>query len=125
LILVGPLDAEVIGFLALQNTGGNCFPNNTAPVPSRLESSAALLWERQISQRIDQFCFLSQACGLFVMTPQLMTWAKRRMVVMHPLPRVFEISPELDSDPRAAYFRQAECGMYVRMALLAMVLGKC
>jgi hypothetical protein len=59
------------------------------------------------------------------MTPQLMTWAKRRMVVMHPLPRVFEISPELDSDPRAAYFRQAECGMYVRMALLAMVLGKC
>nr|CAD7440324.1 unnamed protein product [Timema bartmani] len=42
------------------------------------------------------------------------------MVVMHPLPRVFEISPELDSDPRAAYFRQAECGMYVRMALLAM-----
>lgn len=59
------------------------------------------------------------------MTPQLMTWAKRRMVVMHPLPRVSEISPELDSDPRAAYFRQAECGMYVRMALLAMVLGKC
>lgn len=54
-----------------------------------------------------------------------MTRAKRRMVVMHPLPRVFEISPELDSDPRAAYFRQAECGMYVRMALLAMVLGKC
>ena len=71
------------------------------------------------------FVFLSQVCGLFVMTPQLMTRAKRRMVVMHPLPRVFEISPELDSDPRAAYFRQAECGMYVRMALLAMVLGKC
>jgi carbamoyl-phosphate synthase/aspartate carbamoyltransferase/dihydroorotase len=60
-----------------------------------------------------------------VVTPQLMTWAKRKMVVMHPLPRVSEISPELDSDPRAAYFRQAECGMYVRMALLAMVLGKC
>jgi len=59
-----------------------------------------------------------------VLTPQLMTRAKRRMVVMHPLPRVFEISPDLDSDPRAAYFRQAECGMYVRMALLAMVLGK-
>ena len=61
---------------------------------------------------------------MFVLTPQLMTRAKRRMVVMHPLPRVNEISPELDSDPRAAYFRQAECGMYVRMALLAMVLGK-
>ena len=45
------------------------------------------------------------------------------MIVMHPLPRVDEISVEVDSDPRAAYFRQAEYGMYVRMALLAIVLG--
>lgn len=65
-----------------------------------------------------------RACGHFVVTPQLMTRAKRRMIVMHPLPRVFEISKEFDTDPRAAYFRQAEYGMYVRMALLAMVLGK-
>lgn len=65
-----------------------------------------------------------RACGLFVVTPQLMTKAKKRMIVMHPLPRVFEISPEFDTDPRAAYFRQAEAGMYVRMALLAMVLGR-
>lgn len=65
-----------------------------------------------------------KACGLFVVTPQLMTKAKRRMIVMHPLPRVFEISPEFDTDPRAAYFRQAEAGMYIRMALLAMVLGR-
>lgn len=50
--------------------------------------------------------------------------AKRRMIVMHPLPRVDEISKEFDNDPRAAYFRQAEYGMYIRMALLAMVLGK-
>uniref|UniRef100_A0A182JI15 Uncharacterized protein n=2 Tax=Anopheles atroparvus TaxID=41427 RepID=A0A182JI15_ANOAO len=66
-----------------------------------------------------------QCCGQLVLTPHLMTVAKRRMIVMHPLPRVFEISPEIDSDPRAAYFRQAEYGMYVRMALLAMVLGRC
>ncbi|XP_014243970.1 CAD protein [Cimex lectularius] len=65
-----------------------------------------------------------RVCGLFVLTPELMTKAKRKMIVMHPLPRVFEISPELDSDPRAAYFRQAEGGMYVRMAILTMVLGK-
>ncbi|CAK9827158.1 CAD protein [Anthophora retusa] len=64
-----------------------------------------------------------QVCGHFVVTPQLMSRAKRKMVVMHPLPRVFEISPEFDTDPRAAYFRQAENGVYVRMALLAMVLG--
>ncbi|CAH0406522.1 unnamed protein product [Chilo suppressalis] len=61
--------------------------------------------------------------GLLVVTPQLMTRARRRMIVMHPLPRVDEISAEFDTDPRAAYFRQAEYGMYVRMALLAMVAG--
>lgn len=63
--------------------------------------------------------------GSFILTPKLLTKAKQKMVVMHPLPRVDEISVECDSDPRAAYFRQVECGMYVRMAVLAMVLGAC
>ncbi|XP_074101855.1 carbamoyl-phosphate synthetase 2, aspartate transcarbamylase, and dihydroorotase rudimentary [Cotesia typhae] len=76
--------------------------------------------ERFLSQ--DEY---NQVCGHFVVTPQVMTRAKKKMVVMHPLPRNFEISPEFDTDPRAAYFRQAECGVYVRMALLAMVFGRC
>jgi aspartate carbamoyltransferase catalytic subunit len=62
--------------------------------------------------------------GAFVIDPQVMKAAKERMIVMHPLPRVGEISPDFDDDPRAAYFRQMEYGLYVRMALLAMVLGK-
>lgn len=60
----------------------------------------------------------------YVITPELMQKAKERMIVMHPLPRVNEISYALDDDPRAAYFRQMENGMYIRMALLAAVLGK-
>uniref|UniRef100_A0A286XC64 Multifunctional protein CAD n=1 Tax=Cavia porcellus TaxID=10141 RepID=A0A286XC64_CAVPO len=60
--------------------------------------------------------------GQFILTPHIMTRAKEKMVVMHPMPRVNEISVEVDSDPRAAYFRQAENGMYIRMALLATVL---
>jgi aspartate carbamoyltransferase len=60
----------------------------------------------------------------FVITPETLKQAKDRMIVMHPLPRVGEISMEVDEDPRAAYFRQMEYGLYVRMALLAMVLGK-
>jgi aspartate carbamoyltransferase catalytic subunit len=60
----------------------------------------------------------------YVIDPQLMTAAKEEMIVMHPLPRVGEISMAFDDDPRAAYFRQMEYGLYVRMALLAMVLGK-
>lgn len=60
----------------------------------------------------------------FEISPATLKKAKSRMIVMHPLPRVTEITMEVDDDPRAAYFRQMEYGMYVRMALLAMVLGK-
>jgi len=62
--------------------------------------------------------------GAYVIDPEIMKSAKKEMIVMHPLPRVGEISTDFDDDPRAAYFRQMEYGLYVRMALLAMVLGK-
>ena len=62
--------------------------------------------------------------GQFVVDPEIMQIAKTEMIVMHPLPRVGEISMDFDDDPRAAYFRQMEYGLHVRMALLAMVLGK-
>jgi aspartate carbamoyltransferase catalytic subunit len=62
--------------------------------------------------------------GSYVITPETMKHVKQQMIVMHPLPRVGEIAMEVDDDPRAAYFRQMEYGLYVRMALLAMVLGK-
>ncbi|HSQ79506.1 MAG TPA: aspartate carbamoyltransferase, partial [Candidatus Bathyarchaeia archaeon] len=62
--------------------------------------------------------------GAYVLDKAIMTAAKPKMIVMHPLPRVTEISTDFDEDPRAAYFRQMEYGLYVRMALLAMVLGK-
>ncbi len=60
----------------------------------------------------------------YVITPKIMARAKEHMVLMHPLPRVGEIHADVDNDPRAAYFRQMENGMYIRMALLAAVLGK-
>lgn len=62
--------------------------------------------------------------SLYVITPETMAQAKAEMILMHPLPRVGEITMEVDDDPRAAYFRQMEYGLYTRMALLAMVLGK-
>lgn len=65
-----------------------------------------------------------QVKDTYHITGETMTLAKDRMIVMHPLPRVGEISMEFDTDPRATYFRQMEYGQYVRMALLAMVLGK-
>jgi len=60
----------------------------------------------------------------YVVTPDLMQSAKDKMIVMHPLPRLGEISTDVDDDPRAVYFDQAKYGMYVRMALIASILGK-
>jgi len=59
----------------------------------------------------------------YVLNSEKMSSAKNNMIVLHPLPRVNEISVEIDNDSRAAYFKQAKYGMYVRMALLASVLG--
>ena len=52
-----------------------------------------------------------------------MELAKSDMLVLHPLPRVNEISVEVDEDPRAAYFKQVQYGVYVRMALILTLLN--
>jgi aspartate carbamoyltransferase catalytic subunit len=59
----------------------------------------------------------------YILTMEKMRLARRDMIVLHPLPRVNEIAVEVDDDPRAGYFKQAKYGMYVRMALLASILG--
>ncbi len=61
--------------------------------------------------------------GAYVIDTKLMNSAPSGMIVMHPLPRVDEIATEVDSDPRACYFREMENGMFVRMAILALILG--
>jgi carbamoyl-phosphate synthase/aspartate carbamoyltransferase/dihydroorotase len=60
----------------------------------------------------------------YAVTPQTLMMAKDKMIVMHPLPRLDEVSIDVDGDPRACYFRQIEYGMYVRMALLRLVLAR-
>ena len=59
----------------------------------------------------------------YVLTPEKMELAKPDMLVLHPLPRINEISVEIDDDPRAAYFKQAQFAVYVRMALILTLLG--
>jgi aspartate carbamoyltransferase catalytic subunit len=59
----------------------------------------------------------------YVLTKEKLRRAKESLIIMHPLPRVNEIAMEVDADPRAAYFRQAKYGMYIRMALIASILG--
>lgn len=59
----------------------------------------------------------------YILTNEKMELAKDDMIVLHPLPRVNEISVDVDDDPRACYFRQAQYAVYVRMALILTLLG--
>ncbi|MDE7325801.1 MAG: aspartate carbamoyltransferase [Lachnospiraceae bacterium] len=59
----------------------------------------------------------------FILDAAKMQYAREDMLILHPLPRVNEIASEVDDDPRAVYFKQAELGVYVRMALIMTLLG--
>jgi aspartate carbamoyltransferase catalytic subunit len=65
-----------------------------------------------------------QSLGHFLVDDKILELMHKDAVIMHPLPRVKEIATSVDRDPRAAYFRQAENGLYVRMALLKMILAE-
>ncbi len=73
-------------------------------------------------ERFDSFDEYERLKDSYVLTPEKMSTAKKTMRVLHPLPRVNEISVKVDDDPRAAYFRQALNGKFVRMALILKLL---
>nr|AOE43169.1 pyrimidine synthesis [Synstelium polycarpum] len=89
-----------------------------------LPTTNVLYVTRVQKERFQDLAEYEKVKDAYIITPHTLTKAIDNMIVMHPLPRVNEISVEVDSDPRAAYFRQMENGMYVRMALLASILGK-
>jgi aspartate carbamoyltransferase catalytic subunit len=66
----------------------------------------------------------AKAREAYVIDSTVLGAAKRDMILLHPLPRVTEIPAEVDLDPRAAYFRQVQNGLYIRMALMAAALGR-
>ncbi|HET6846701.1 MAG TPA: aspartate carbamoyltransferase [Anaerolineales bacterium] len=89
-----------------------------------LPATDVLYVTRVQKERFEDPAAYDQVKNAYVIDAAVMKAAKQDMIVMHPLPRVTEINMDFDEDPRAAYFRQMEYGLYVRMALLAIVLGK-
>ena len=71
----------------------------------------------------DRYADYEKCRGVYVINSSTLRLMKPKAIVMHPLPRLDEITMEVDADPRAAYFRQAQNGLYVRMALLSIVLA--
>jgi aspartate carbamoyltransferase catalytic subunit len=96
----------------------------THDVADVIENADVLYVTRVQKERFTDLALYEEVKSQYEITPELMSRARQKMIVLHPLPRVGEIHYAVDSDPRAAYFRQVKNGMYVRMALLAAVLGK-
>jgi len=91
--------------------------------PEMVANTDVLYCTRVQKERFDDLELYERVKDELVVTTKTLRDAKRNMIVMHPLPRNAELAPEVDDDPRAAYFRQMKYGMFVRMALLALVMA--
>ncbi|NWF94118.1 MAG: aspartate carbamoyltransferase [Syntrophaceae bacterium] len=88
-------------------------------------SASDLLYMTRIQkERFEDLSEYERLKGSFIINEAFLKRLNRKVAILHPLPRVDEISQEVDSYPGAAYFRQVKNGIFVRMALLAMILGK-
>ncbi|KAI9713556.1 MAG: hypothetical protein M1820_000938 [Bogoriella megaspora] len=96
----------------------------TELTPEVVAKTDVLYCTRVQKERFDDLESYEKVKDVFVVNNKTLKDAKQNMVIMHPLPRNVEIAEEVDFDPRAAYFRQMKYGMYVRMALLALVLAE-
>ncbi|HKY54912.1 MAG TPA: aspartate carbamoyltransferase, partial [Anaerolineales bacterium] len=102
-----------------ENTAGRVPQAEYSSLETVLPETDVLYVTRVQKERFEDPAEYERVKGAYVIDPLVMKPAKQDMIVMHPLPRVSEISMDFDDDPRAAYFRQMEYGLYVRMALLA------
>ncbi|ODV62991.1 bifunctional carbamoylphosphate synthetase/aspartate transcarbamylase [Ascoidea rubescens DSM 1968] len=91
--------------------------------PAIVSESDVLYITRVQEERFSDRAIYEKFKNAYVIDNNILSYAKQHMCIMHPLPRVNEIKEEVDFDQRAAYFRQMRYGLYVRMALLALVIG--
>lgn len=105
----------------IQKAGGQV--NETETIENVLESLDVLYVTRVQKERFKDLSEYERLKLAYIITPEVLTKAKKSMIIMHPLPRVGEITYEVDSDPRAVYLNeQMRNGLYIRMALLELIL---
>lgn len=105
------------------NSKGQLGVESVALTPEIISKSDVLYCTRVQEERFKSTEEYERLKDFYIVDNKILSHAKQNMAVMHPLPRVNEIKEEVDYDHRAAYFREMKYGLYVRMALLAMVLG--
>lgn len=89
---------------------------------SVLPSVDCVYMTRVQKERFADASIYEKAAGRYILDREKASMMKKKAIIMHPLPRVNEIPPEVDNDPRAKYFEQAINGLYIRMALLKLLL---
>jgi len=121
--LISPGELRIPEYLYTKVLGDIAY-NETTDLMSVINDLDMLYMTRVQRERFFNEADYIRLRDSYILTAEKMQAAKRDMIVMHPLPRVNEIATEVDADPRAAYFRQARNGKYIRMALILKLLGK-
>lgn len=123
-VLISPPELRVPSYIREDVLSGNGIPFEEASSLEEVLPGLDILYMTRVQRERffneEDYIRLKDS---YILTSEKMQLAKRDMFVLHPLPRVNEISPEVDEDPRAAYFRQVQYGVYVRMALIMTLLG--
>ena len=123
-VLISPDELRLPGYIRKDVMEKNGVPyEETMDLTEALPKLDVLYMTRVQKERFFNEADYIRLKDSYILTPEKMLEAKADMCVMHPLPRVNEIAVAVDDDPRAAYFRQALNGKYVRMALIMKLLG--
>ena len=123
-VLISPEELRLPGYIRKDVMEKNGMPfEETTDLVAAMPSLDVLYMTRVQKERFFNEADYVRLKDSYVLTPDKLKGAKKDMCIMHPLPRVNEISVAVDKDPRAAYFRQVLNGKYMRMALIMKLLG--
>ena len=122
-VLISPAELKLPGFVRYNVLEKLGIPyTEVTSLDDAMGQLDVLYMTRVQRERFDDPAVYERLKDSYILTPEKMVLAKEKMCVLHPLPRVNEISVAIDSDPRACYFKQVLNGKYMRMALIMMLL---
>ena len=124
-VLISPKELQLPSYIRYNVLEKHQIPYTEVETMEEVMGSLDVLYMTRIQrERFDDKAEYERLKDSYVLTTEKMSLAKKEMAVLHPLPRVNEISVKVDDDPRAAYFRQALNGKYMRMALILKLLAE-
>ena len=124
LVFISPEELKIPHYIKTDIVEKNHMPyEETRTMESVLPELDILYMTRVQGERFFNEADYIRLRDCYILTPDKLVAAKKDLCILHPLPRVNEISRSIDKDPRACYFKQVENGKYMRMALIMMLLG--